>query len=103
MKRWGAKRIKFVGLLAAPEGIAALQKALQLGFKVPEDLSIIGFSDENVLPFTYPKLSTISQHTIDIGKTSVSLLIDRLKNEDETDKKKTKTIKTKLVLRGTTK
>ncbi len=27
LKRWGAKRIKFVGLLAAPEGIAALQKA----------------------------------------------------------------------------
>ncbi len=84
-------------------GVAALQKALQLNYKVPEDLSIIGFSDENVLPFTYPKLSTISQHTIDIGKSSVSLLIDRLKNEDETDKMKTKTIKTNLVLRGTTK
>jgi uracil phosphoribosyltransferase len=27
LKKWGAKRIKFLGLLAAPEGIAALQKA----------------------------------------------------------------------------
>ncbi len=27
LKKWGAQRIKFVGLLAAPEGIAALQKA----------------------------------------------------------------------------
>jgi uracil phosphoribosyltransferase len=27
LKKWGAKRIKFVGLLAAPEGIAALQTA----------------------------------------------------------------------------
>lgn len=27
LKQWGAQRIKFVGLLAAPEGIAALQKA----------------------------------------------------------------------------
>ncbi len=27
LKKWGAERIKFVGLLAAPEGIAALQKA----------------------------------------------------------------------------
>ena len=26
LKRWGAKRIKFVGILAAPEGIAALQE-----------------------------------------------------------------------------
>lgn len=27
LKKWGATRIKFVGLLAAPEGIATLQKA----------------------------------------------------------------------------
>jgi uracil phosphoribosyltransferase len=27
LKRWGAKRIKFLGLIAAPEGVAALQKA----------------------------------------------------------------------------
>ena len=27
LKKWGAQRIKFVGLLAAPEGIAALQEA----------------------------------------------------------------------------
>lgn len=27
LKKWGATRIKFVGLLAAPEGIAALQKS----------------------------------------------------------------------------
>ncbi len=27
LKRWGARRIKFVGILAAPEGIAALQEA----------------------------------------------------------------------------
>lgn len=27
LKEWGANRIKFVGILAAPEGIAALQKA----------------------------------------------------------------------------
>ena len=26
LKRWGVERIKFVGLIAAPEGIAALQK-----------------------------------------------------------------------------
>jgi uracil phosphoribosyltransferase len=27
LKRWGVKKIKFVGLIGAPEGIAALQKA----------------------------------------------------------------------------
>ena len=27
LKRWGAKRVKFVGILAAPEGVAALSEA----------------------------------------------------------------------------
>jgi uracil phosphoribosyltransferase len=27
LKRWGARRIKFLGLIAAPEGVAALQAA----------------------------------------------------------------------------
>lgn len=83
-------------------GVVALQKALKLGYNVPQDLSIIGFSDENVLQFTDPKLSTISQHTLDIGKASVELLLNRLNNSHELQKT-TKTIKTKLVLRGTTK
>ena len=27
LKKWGAKRIKFLGLIAAPEGVEALSKA----------------------------------------------------------------------------
>lgn len=83
-------------------GVVALHKALKRGIKVPNNLSIIGFSDENVLAFTDPKLSTISQHAIDIGRTSVEQLIHLLgkgKNAEST----IKTIQTKLVLRGTTK
>lgn len=83
-------------------GVVALQKALKLNYKVPKELSIIGFSDENVLQFTDPKLSTISQHTMDIGKTSVALLINRL-NDKTSSKSVTRIIKTKLQLRGTTK
>ena len=83
-------------------GVVALQKALKRNYNVPNDLSIIGFSDENVLQFTDPKLSTISQHTVDIGKASVELLINRLKDK-ATTKKETKVIKSKLILRGTTK
>lgn len=83
-------------------GVVALQKALKLNYNIPEDLSIIGFSDDNVLQFTDPKLSTISQHTLDIGKASVKLLINRL-NDKEKVEFTTQTIKTKLVLRETTK
>lgn len=83
-------------------GVVAMHKALKRNIRIPQDLSIIGFSDENVLPFTDPKLSTITQHAVDIGKASVNLLIDRLNMKDQTAPT-TKTIKTNLVLRGTTK
>lgn len=83
-------------------GVVALHKALKRGYEIPEKLSIIGFSDENVLVFTEPKLSTISQHTFDIGKASVELMINRLNQKSKTENVTT-TIKTKLVLRGTTK
>ncbi|MGC1631223.1 MAG: LacI family DNA-binding transcriptional regulator [Gelidibacter sp.] len=83
-------------------GVVALHKALKKGYQVPENLSIIGFSDDNVLPFTDPKLSTISQHTFEIGQAAVKLLIDRLNNKSSASPI-IKTIKTKLILRGTTK
>lgn len=83
-------------------GVVALQKAIKLNYNVPNDLSIIGFSDENVLQFTDPKLSTISQHTLDIGKASVKLLLDRLNSKEDLSST-TKTIKTNLILRETTK
>ncbi|WP_299227835.1 LacI family DNA-binding transcriptional regulator [uncultured Psychroserpens sp.] len=83
-------------------GVVALQKALKLNYNIPEQLSIIGFSDENVLQFTDPKLSTISQHTLDIGKEAVQLLVNRLSNNSP-DNKVITTIKTNLILRETTK
>ncbi len=95
---------KIDGILSVDNttGVVALHKALKRGIDVPKSLSIIGFSDENVLPFTEPKLSTVSQHAIDIGKASVDLLLERI--TDGTHKaSKVKTIKTNLVLRGTTK
>ncbi len=95
---------KLDGILSVDNttGVVALHKALKKGIKVPKDLSIIGFSDENVLPFTDPKLSTISQHAPDIGKASVDVLIERIK-KGKPDHFQTKTIKTNLTLRATTK
>lgn len=81
-------------------GVIALNKALKLGKNIPKDLSVIGFSDENVLHFTDPKLSTISQQTLEIGKKSVQTLIKSI--ESNTMTSNTKRIKTKLVLRNTT-
>lgn len=82
-------------------GVIALQKALKLNKQIPEDISIIGFSDNNVLPFTNPKLSTIAQHPINIGMHALNMIVDKIENNTIENKKIS--IDTALILRGTTK
>lgn len=49
---------------------AALMQCQQMGYKVPEDVSIIGFDDLPICPYTTPPLTTIRQDRIEIGKSS---------------------------------
>ena len=82
-------------------GAIALHKALKINKKVPFDISIIGFSDNNVLPFTNPKLTTIAQHPIQIGKHALHMVVDKIEKQLSENKKIS--INTELILRGTTK
>jgi len=83
-------------------GIVALNVAKDMNVQIPKNLSIIGFSSQEVLHFSSPKLSTVSQNAEEIGKTSVNLLIDKLENKTEAFVKKIETVKFSLNLRGTT-
>lgn len=82
-------------------GVVALNHAKKLGIDVPKDLSIIAFSDDNVLPFSEPKLTTLSQHTMDIGKASVNLMFEQLKNPENVDYQ-TEVIQPHIIFRQTT-
>lgn len=82
-------------------GAIAINAAHVQGYKIPKDISIIGFSDKNVLPFTNPKLSTITQNSDSIGEASVQLLVKRLESKEPLETV-TKTIGYSLNLRGTT-
>jgi LacI family transcriptional regulator len=48
------------------------------GYKIPEELSIIGFADGILASRRLtPSLTTISQHGVEIGEVAAKLLIDR--------------------------
>ncbi|MDO1502300.1 LacI family DNA-binding transcriptional regulator [Winogradskyella maritima] len=82
-------------------GIASLNIAKSLDIKVPVKLSIIGFSSDELLPFSYPKLSTVSQNATEIGKVSVDLLVARLR--DTSLEKRIETVAFDISERDTTK
>ncbi|MEI3612909.1 LacI family DNA-binding transcriptional regulator [Pseudogracilibacillus sp. SO30301A] len=68
-------------LLAA----GVIQMAKELGFKVPEDLSIIGFDNTAIATIIEPPLTTIAQPIESMGKEVMDLMISVIKGE-KTDK-----------------
>ena len=77
-------------------GTIALNVAKDLGYKIPEDLSIIGFADEAISNLSVPKLSYISQNAKQIGIAAINLLVERLNNEEQKKEFVTKVIPFKI-------
>ena len=92
------------GIFAVDESAAviALKLGIKNGYKIPENLQIIGFADGVWARRLMPSLSTISQHGPEIGETAANLLIERLENNDEENLPKTIVIKTELRYREST-
>ncbi len=97
---------KIDGIFALDEddSVAALRISLKKGYKIPENLSIIGFADGILASRRLsPSLTTVSQHGPEIGAAAAKLLIERLESEAEDHPFRTTVIKTELRLRESTK
>lgn len=103
---------KLMALEHPPDGIFAVNDMTAAGtintlkklkYRIPEDVSVIGFTDGLVSTVTDPPLTTISQHGYEIGKRAAEMLLDRIIHPDSGKKAFTEVIKTELIVRGTTK
>jgi len=83
--------------------VTAIKIAAKNNLKVPEDISVIGFTDGIISQFSTPSISTVSQNGIKMGRKAAQMLIDRLELEDEEDEHyKTEIIETNLIIREST-
>ena len=57
----------------------------ELGIRVPEDLSIVGFDDTPESAHFAPGLTTVRQNFAEIGRRAVELLLAELRGDDELD------------------
>jgi LacI family transcriptional regulator len=78
-----------------------LYAAQILGYNIPNDLSICGFSDAPLCRNTSPMLTTVEQHGVEIGKHAMTKLLKRLQGDERIAH--TEMIPTDLIVRETTK
>ena len=83
--------------------VTAIKVANRLKIKVPNDISIIGFTDGIISKYSSPSITTVSQNGEKMGNRAAQMLIDRLRLEDEEEERyKTEVIETHLVEREST-
>lgn len=79
-----------------------LKKVKQHGFKVPEDVKVVGFSDGFVANVTDPTLTTIDQHGYEMGIQAAQLLLQRINETIDNYSPVTKVIATNMIKREST-
>lgn len=72
------------------------------GYRIPEDVQVVGFSDGFVANVTDPTLTTIDQHGFEMGKEAAQLLLKRINNEINNYSPVTKVIPTNIIKREST-
>lgn len=56
--------------------VGVIKAAMQLGKRIPEDLSVIGFDGISLCKMTNPEITTISQPIYEIGSVAAQTLLD---------------------------
>lgn len=84
--------------------VTIIKLASKLGLRVPDDLSIIAFTDGIISQYSTPTITTVSQNGEKMGQKAAKMLIDRLQLDDNFDEEipehyVTEIIETHLILR----
>lgn len=67
-----------VNEIFAIHGMGVVQK---MGLKIPENISVIGFTDGILSKYAEPKLTTVAQHGDKMGEVAAKLLIEKIEND----------------------
>ncbi len=71
------------GLVCASDlmALGAVRAAQAAGLSVPRDVSVVGFDDSPLIPFTNPPLTTVRQPVIDMSNAAVRAMIDEIRGQ----------------------
>ncbi len=85
-----------------PVAIGAFMQIKQNGLKIPDDIALVGFSDNPVMSLIEPAVTTVKQPMYEIGQVAAKLLLEQIENDQGTFKPREEILKTELIIREST-
>jgi len=92
---------KLDGIFAVNDAVAigAMRVIREKGYRIPEDISIVGFDDESYAQYYFPSLSTVWQPVYELGMLSAKILLDHFANKEPRESYRYEVLKPELVVR----
>ena len=81
-----------------PVALGAYEVLKKEKIRIPDDVAVIGFSNDPISAIVEPSLTTVEQPAYQMGVEAMKLLISQIKNDDDTEIT-TKVLPTKLIIR----
>ncbi len=66
-----------------PSALGAIEAIKEAGLKIPDDIAIVGFTNEVRASIVQPPLTTVNQPAYEVGKRAAQKLLQTIKNESE--------------------
>ena len=82
--------------------IGILYTVKRMGLRVPEDVSICGFTNGQRAVACDPMLTTVEQRGKRVGEEAAEILIDKVEGHLPMDSVEKRIVRTRLIIRGTT-
>ena len=82
--------------------IGIMYTAKRMGFKIPKDISICGFTNGQRAVACDPMLTTVEQRGVKVGEEAADILIGHVEGVIPLEKAERRIVRTRLIIRGTT-
>jgi len=63
--------------------VGAMQVLKEKKIRIPEEIALVGFSNETYMSFTDPQLSTVEQHSMRIGNAAAEIFLEEASTENK--------------------
>ncbi|HMG89447.1 MAG TPA: LacI family DNA-binding transcriptional regulator [Chryseolinea sp.] len=63
--------------------LGALQVLKEKNIRVPQDVALVGFSNEPYTSFTEPSITTVEQHSLRMGNAAAEIFLEEVLDEDK--------------------
>lgn len=80
--------------------LGAMLSFKERGFRIPEDVAFVGFANEPFTSVMEPQLTTVEQHSLQMGRYVANLFLEEIRNKEEKFIPRTLTIQPELIIRS---